>query len=91
MYAIRSYYATIKKIKDIYDARVIMLSFMGVGMFIPLGMFLFTPYVHFQVHTQIWIWALVVLMAIVSTASQWFLTRAYSISKASIIGSYNFV
>ncbi len=79
-------YATIKKIKDIYDARVIMLSFMGVGMFIPLGMFLFTPYVHFQVHTQIWIWALVVLMAIVSTASQWFLTRAYSISKASIIG-----
>jgi drug/metabolite transporter (DMT)-like permease len=25
-------------------------------------------------------------MAIISTASQWFLTRAYSISRASIIG-----
>lgn len=25
-------------------------------------------------------------MAIISTASQWFLTRAYSLSKASIIG-----
>lgn len=79
-------YATIKKIKDIYDARVIMLSFMTVGVLIPLGLFLFTPYVHFKIHTDIFIWALIVFMAIISTASQWFLTRAYSISRASIIG-----
>lgn len=79
-------YATIKKIKDIYDARVIMLSFMGVGVLIPLGLFLFTPYVHFKIHTDIFIWALIIFMAIISTASQWFLTRAYSISRASIIG-----
>lgn len=79
-------YATIKKIKDIYDARVIMLSFMGVGVLIPLALFLFTPYVHFKIHTDIFIWALIVFMAIISTASQWFLTRAYSISRASIIG-----
>lgn len=79
-------YATIKKIKDIYDARVIMLSFMGVGLLIPLGLFLFTPYVQFKFHTELFIWALIVFMAIISTASQWFLTRAYSISKASIIG-----
>lgn len=79
-------YATIKKIKDIYDARVIMLSFMGIGVLIPLALFLFTPYVHFKIHTDILIWALIVFMAIISTASQWFLTRAYSISQASIIG-----
>ena len=79
-------YATIKKIKDIYDARVIMLSFMGIGVLIPLALFLFTPYVHFKIHTDIFIWALIVFMAIISTASQWFLTRAYSISQASIIG-----
>ncbi|QKF77138.1 EamA family transporter [Arcobacter defluvii] len=79
-------YATIKKIKDIYDARVIMLSFMTVGVLIPLGLFLFTPYVHFKIHTDIFIWALIIFMAIISTASQWFLTRAYSISRASIIG-----
>ena len=79
-------YATIKKIKDIYDARVIMLSFMGIGVLIPLGLFLFTPYVHFKIHTDIFIWILIVFMAIISTASQWFLTRAYSISRASIIG-----
>lgn len=79
-------YATIKKIKDIYDARVIMLSFMGIGVLIPLALFLFTPYVHFKIHTDIFIWVLIVFMAIISTASQWFLTRAYSISQASIIG-----
>lgn len=78
-------YATIKKIKDIYDARVIMLSFMGVGMIIPFVLFL-TSFVQFQVHTDPFIWLLIGFMAIISTVSQWFLTRAYSISKASIIG-----
>ena len=79
-------YATIKKIKDIYDARIIMLSFMGVGMMIPTFLYLFTPYVEFKMHSEIYVWALVGFMAIISTTSQWFLTRAYSLSKASIIG-----
>ncbi|MEA3290384.1 MAG: DMT family transporter [Campylobacterota bacterium] len=79
-------YATIKKIKDIYDARVIMLSFMGVGMILPLLIYLFTPYMTFQVHSDPLVWVLITLMAVISTGSQWFLTRAYSISKASIIG-----
>lgn len=78
-------YATIKKIKDIYDARVIMLSFMSIGFLIPLGL-AFTPYATFKFHSDIYIWALIVFMAIISTASQWFLTKAYSNSKASIIG-----
>lgn len=79
-------YATIKKIKDIYDARVIMLSFMGVGTILPLLIFLFTPYANFQVHTGFFVWTMIGLMAVLSTVSQWFLTRAYSLSKASIIG-----
>ena len=80
-----SAYATIKKIKDIYDARLIMLSFMGIGLFIPLGLS-FTSYLEFQIYTDPYIWLLVCFMAIISTASQWFLTRAYSLSQASIIG-----
>ncbi|NQY22209.1 MAG: DMT family transporter [Campylobacteraceae bacterium] len=79
-------YATIKKIKDIYDARVIMLSFMGIGVIIPLLIFLFTPYAEFKIHTDPFVWALIAFMAVLSTASQWFLTRAYSLSAASIIG-----
>ena len=81
-----SAYATIKKIKDIYDARVIMLSFMGIGTILPLMVFLFTPYAQFQLHTDFFVWSMIAFMAILSTASQWFLTRAYSLSKASIIG-----
>jgi len=79
-------YATIKKIKDIYDARVIMLSFMGIGVIIPLLLLLLTPYSQFQIHTDPFVWSLIALMAILSTASQWLLTRAYSLSRASIIG-----
>ena len=63
-----------------------MLSFMSAGIILPLGLYLFTPYVNFQIHTDPFIWIMIFFMAILSTASQWFLTRAYSLSKASIIG-----
>jgi len=79
-------YTTIKKIKDIYDARIIMLSFMGIGTILPFLIFLFTPYAEFKMHTGFFVWSLIGLMALLSTVSQWFLTRAYSLSKASIIG-----
>ncbi len=79
-------YTTIKKIKDIYDTRIIMLSFMGIGSIIPFLLYLFTPYVSFQIYTDPFIWFLLILMAVVSTISQWFLTKAYSLSKGSIIG-----
>lgn len=79
-------YATIKKIKDIYDARVIMLSFMSVGVILPLLLYLFTSFVTFKFHTDFITWSLIVFMAVISTVSQWLLTRAYSLSRASIIG-----
>jgi drug/metabolite transporter (DMT)-like permease len=73
-------YATIKKIKDIYDTRVIMLSFMGVGTVIPFF------FIQLKFYDDITIWSLIVFMAIISTLSQWLLTKAYSLTKASIIG-----
>jgi drug/metabolite transporter (DMT)-like permease len=79
-------YATIKKIKDIYDTRLIMLSFMGIGTILPFLLYLFTPYVTFKIYTDPFIWTLIILMAVISTTSQWFLTKAYSLSRASIIG-----
>lgn len=90
-------YATIKKIKDIYDTRVIMLSFMGVGTFFPLLFFVITPWIDapdslgFLFQPFVWdinakVWLLIGFMALISTLSQWLLTKAYSFSKASIIG-----
>ena len=90
-------YTTIKKIKDIYDARVIVLSFVGIGTLLPAILFLAAPYVDapdsisflfpiFTLPQTTSVWLLIGFMAIISTLSQWLLTKAYSVSKASIIG-----
>ena len=90
-------YATIKKIKNIYDTRVIVLSFMGVGTLFPFTLFVISPYINppdivsflfepFILPTSQKVWSLILFMAVISTLSQWLLTKAYSNSKASIIG-----
>jgi len=90
-------YTTIKKIKHIYDARVIVLSFMTTGSVIPLLLFLIAPFVRapeaiaflfvdFHLPTTLKIWTLILLIGIISTLSQWLLTKAYSLSNAGIIG-----
>lgn len=92
-----SAYATIKKIKHLYDARVIVLSFMAAGILLPLLLFSVTPYIHppealsflfvnLNIPTTLNLWLLILSMAIISTLSQWLLTKAYSLSKAGIIG-----
>lgn len=92
-----SAYTTIKKIKDIYDSRIIVLSFVGVGTVLPAILFLLAPYVDapkaleflfpvFVVPDTFYIWTLIIFMAIISTISQWLLTKAYSNSNLSIIG-----
>ena len=43
-------------------------------------------YVEFQIYADPFIWSLIIFMAVISTGSQWFLTRAYSLCRASIIG-----
>ncbi len=90
-------YTTIKKIKDIYDARVIVLSFVGMGTILPALLFLVAPFVdappsvaflfpEFSYPSSLWIWFLIFFMAVISTISQWLLTKAYSASNLSIIG-----
>jgi len=90
-------YTTIKKIKDIYDSRIIVLSFVGVGSLLPALLFLVAPFVdapsaisflfpEFILPTTFIVWILIGFMAIISTLSQWLLTKAYSASNLSIIG-----
>jgi len=90
-------YTTIKKIKDIYDSRVIVLSFVGMGTLLPALLFLIAPYINppvavsflfpkFIMSLQASVWALIVLMALISTLSQWLLTKAYSATNLSIVG-----
>lgn len=90
-------YTTIKKIKDIYDSRVIVLSFVGMGTLLPALGFLLAPYIDapeaisfmfpvFTMPNTTYVWSLIVFMGLISTLSQWLLTKAYSASKVSIIG-----
>jgi len=90
-------YTTIKKIKDIYDARIIVLSFVGMGTLLPAILFLIAPHIKapeaiaflfptFTLPTTFFVWFLILLMALISTLSQWLLTKAYSSSNLSIIG-----
>ena len=90
-------YTTIKKIKDIYDARVIVLSFVGIGTLLPALFFISAPYVEapsyleflfplFSYPQTLKVWVLITFMAIISTISQWLLTKAYSASNLSVIG-----
>ncbi len=90
-------YATIKKIRNIYDARVIVLSFVGMGTFLPGILFAIAPHIeppgnlaflfpHFVLPTTIATWALIAFMAIISTLSQWLLTKAYTLGRAGIVG-----
>jgi len=90
-------YTTIKKIKDIYDARVIVLSFVGIGTVLPAILFLLAPFVdapsslqflfqEFTMPSTAYVWLMIGFMALISTLSQWLLTKAYSSSKIAIIG-----
>lgn len=90
-------YTTIKKIKHIYDARVIVLSFMATGAIAPMILFLIAPYidapkaiaflfVDFHLPSSYKTWGLILAMGLISTLSQWLLTKAYSLSRAGIIG-----
>lgn len=90
-------YTTIKKIKDIYDTRVIMLSFVGLGALLPALFFLLAHFVEapeslsflfpaFSYPSSLKVWGLITLMGVISVMSQWLLTKAYSASNLSIIG-----
>ena len=90
-------YTTIKKIKDIYDARVIVLSFVGIGTLLPALLFLAASHVdapssleflfqEFTMPNSLYLWAMLGFMALISTLSQWLLTKAYSASNIAIIG-----
>lgn len=94
-------YATIKTIKHLYDTRVIVLSFMGVGALAPLLLFGLAPFIEapkaldFLFPAFIWpsapkLWALIAFMALISTLSQWLLTKAYSFSRAGVIGAVSY-
>ncbi len=92
-------YTSIRELREYYEARMIVLSFVGVGTLGPILLFLISPYVHFPeldfmfatfVMPQGIVWFYVIAMGAIATLSQLLMTKAYSATKAGIVGAVSY-
>jgi len=92
-------YTSIRELRNYYDTRAIVLSFMGVGTAGPLVLFFISPYLHmpsldFMLGTFVMpqgvVWIYVIGMGIFATISQLLMTKAYSQTKAGIVGAVSY-
>jgi len=88
-------YVTIGKIKHIYDSRVIVLSFMGMGTIAPALLFLLAPYIQSDmikefIYPSTHAWLLIVFIGFTATLSQWLLTKGYSSPNPTLIGTISY-
>ncbi len=92
-------YTSVRELKRYYDTRAIVLSFMGVGTIGPLLLMVASPFVQTQwldfifgefVMPQGKMWLYVVAMGALATMAQIFMTKAYGVSKAGIVGTVSY-
>ena len=90
---------SIRELKDYYDTRAIVLSFMGIGTLGPIILFLISPYMDFPeldfmlgkfVMPQGIVWFYVLGMGVLATISQVLMTKAYAETKAGIVGAVSY-
>jgi len=92
-------YTSIRELKNYYDTRAIVLSFMGVGTIGPIILFFVSPYFdmpeldfmlgEFVMPSGI-VWFYVLGMGIFATISQLLMTKAYGLTKAGIVGAVSY-
>jgi len=92
-------YTSIRELKSYYDTRAIVLSFMLTGTIGPLLLFFVSSYVRVDaldfllgefVMPQGIVWTYVIAMGIFATISQMLMTKAYSQTKAGIVGAVSY-
>jgi drug/metabolite transporter (DMT)-like permease len=92
-------YTSIRELKNYYDTRAIVLSFMGIGTLGPIILFFVSPYVQIPeldfmlgefVLPQGIVWFYVIAMGVLATISQMLMTKAYGETKAGIIGAVSY-
>ncbi|WP_297484658.1 DMT family transporter [Sulfurimonas sp.] len=92
-------YTSVRELKQFYDTRAIVLSFMGVGTIGPVLLFMISPYIHapeldfmlgdFVLPHGI-VWFYVIAMGLFATLSQVLMTKAYGETKAGIVGAVSY-
>lgn len=92
-------YTSIRELKNYYDTRAIVLSFMGVGTVGPLFLFIISPYFDIPqldfilgefVMPQGIVWFYLIAMGVFATISQLLMTKAYGETKAGIVGAVSY-
>ena len=92
-------YTSIRELKNFYDTRAIVLSFMGVGTVGPVILFIVSSYIYIPeldfllgefVLPHGIVWFYVLGMGIFATISQLLMTKAYGETKAGIVGAVSY-
>ena len=92
-------YTSIRELRRYYDTRAIVLSFVGVGTIGPLLLFWVASYVKSDTFDFLLapfvmpkgvVWFYLAAMGVIATASQLLMTKAYSATKAGIVGAVSY-
>lgn len=92
-------YTSIRGLRQYYDNRSIVLSFMSIGTIGPIILMTFSEFymnekLDFMLGTFVMPkandWLFIILLGFVSTFAQIYMTKAYSVAKAGIIGTISY-
>ena len=92
-------YTSIRELRNYYDTRAIVLSFMLTGTLGPIVLFILTPYLDIKeldfmfakfVIPEGIVWFYVIAMGLFATLSQMLMTKAYGETKAGIVGAVSY-
>ena len=92
-------YTSVRELKRYYDTRAIVLSFMGVGSIGPLVLMWISRYIDVPeldfmfsrfVMPQGKEWLFIVAMGLLATLAQIYMTKAYGVTKAGVVGAASY-
>jgi len=92
-------YTSIRELRKYYDSRAIVLSFMSIGTIGPLLLMALSPYYSGETFDFVIApfvmpkqdeWIIILLLGIVATFAQIYMTKAYSCAKTGIIGTISY-
>ncbi len=92
-------YTSVRELRNYYDTRAIVLSFMVVGTIGPMILLAVSPYINapeldfmlgeFVIPSGI-VWVYVIGMGVFATLAQLYMTKAYGETKAGIVGAVSY-
>ncbi len=92
-------YTAVRELRNYYDTRAIVLSFTVIGSVGPLILMAVSPYVNAPELDMLFgefvapsaeAWIFIVFMGIFATLAQFYMTKAYGVTKAGIVGAVSY-